>query len=125
VPLLGDIPILGNLFKSRSRSRDKTNLMVFLRPVVMRSQEANNELTMDRYEFMRQGTTRPVGQFSEEIKEMTRPTLDPLKLSNRLTMPSVSQPLDEPGSPTPTVVMPADSGFAPKLAPQTSAPARQ
>ncbi|MFX8844722.1 type II secretion system protein GspD, partial [Acinetobacter baumannii] len=34
VPLLGDIPVLGNLFKSRSRSRNKTNLMVFLRPVV-------------------------------------------------------------------------------------------
>src|SRR3989344_2425577 len=32
VPLLGDIPVLGNLFKSRSRSRSKTNLMVFLRP---------------------------------------------------------------------------------------------
>lgn len=54
VPLLGDIPVIGNLFKSRSRSRDKTNLMVFLRPVVLRNQEAANDLTVDRYEFMRQ-----------------------------------------------------------------------
>jgi Flp pilus assembly secretin CpaC len=36
---LGDIPVLGNLFKYQTRSRKKTNLMVFLRPVVMRNKE--------------------------------------------------------------------------------------
>jgi general secretion pathway protein E len=36
VPGLGDIPLFGNLFKSEARSRKKTNLMVFLRPVVVR-----------------------------------------------------------------------------------------
>jgi hypothetical protein len=36
VPLLGDIPVLGNLFRSETRKRAKTNLMVFLRPVVLR-----------------------------------------------------------------------------------------
>ncbi|MFT3858958.1 MAG: type II secretion system secretin GspD [Aquabacterium sp.] len=126
VPLLGDIPILGQLFKGRSRSRDKTNLMVFLRPVVMRSQDASNDLTVDRYDFMRQGTVRSEGVISDEVKQLNRPELDPLKLSNKLTMPSVRQPLDEPGEAQPTVVMPADSGFAPKLAPQpSSTPAGQ
>jgi general secretion pathway protein D len=48
------------------------------------------------------------------------PQLDPLKLSNKLSMPSVRQPLDDPNAPAPTVVMPSTSGFAPKLAPQTS-----
>src|SRR5690606_9937728 len=37
VPLLGDIPIVGHLFRHRSRSRDKTNLMVFIRPTIVRS----------------------------------------------------------------------------------------
>src|SRR5690606_38575146 len=54
VPLLGDIPYLGNLFKSQERNRKKTNLMVFLRPIVMRNQDAANTLTLDRYEYMRQ-----------------------------------------------------------------------
>ena len=53
VPVLGDLPLLGNLFKNRSRSRKKTNLMVFLRPVVVRDATATDDLSMDRYEMMR------------------------------------------------------------------------
>src|ERR1043166_1753881 len=52
VPLLGDIPLVGGLFRSESRSRKKTNLMVFLRPVVMRTQEASDKLSMDRYDLI-------------------------------------------------------------------------
>jgi general secretion pathway protein D len=50
---LGDIPVLGNLFKYRSRQRVKTNLMVFLRPVIIRSKEDSNAIASDRYDFMR------------------------------------------------------------------------
>ncbi|HEX8478729.1 MAG TPA: type II secretion system secretin GspD [Telluria sp.] len=50
---LGDIPVLGNLFKYKTRSRNKTNLMIFLRPVVVRSKEASSTIAMDRYDFMR------------------------------------------------------------------------
>ncbi|QJE03231.1 type II secretion system secretin GspD [Massilia forsythiae] len=50
---LGDIPVIGNLFKYRTRTRNKRNLMVFLRPVVVRSKEQNNSLSMDRYDYMR------------------------------------------------------------------------
>ena len=53
VPGLGDVPVFGNLFKSESRSRKKTNLMVFLRPVVVRDGAATNTLSMDRYDLMR------------------------------------------------------------------------
>lgn len=53
VPLLGDVPFFGNLFKSQSRSRKKTNLMVFMRPVVMREASGTDSLTMDRYDLMR------------------------------------------------------------------------
>ena len=55
VPGLGDVPLLGNLFKSETRSRKKTNLMVFLRPVVVRDAAATQQLSMDRYEQMRSG----------------------------------------------------------------------
>jgi general secretion pathway protein D len=53
VPGLGDVPLFGNLFKSETRSRKKTNLMVFLRPVVLRDSSATDALTLDRYELMR------------------------------------------------------------------------
>jgi general secretion pathway protein D len=53
VPLLGDIPLFGNLFKTESRGRKKTNLMVFLRPVVVRDAAATEQLSLDRYDLMR------------------------------------------------------------------------
>ena len=53
VPLLGDIPFLGNFFKYQTKNRDKTNLMVFLRPYVLRDGKAANQLTGERYEYIR------------------------------------------------------------------------
>ena len=123
VPVLGDIPILGNLFKSHSHTRNKNNLMVFLRPVVLRSQDLSNELTLDRYEYMRQNEGRIVPDPNGWLPVKGAPQLDPLQLGNRLTMPPVVQPLDDPKAPAPTVLMPGDSRYAPKLAPQAADPA--
>jgi general secretion pathway protein D len=53
VPLLGDIPLVGALFRSESRERRRTNLMVFLRPIVMRDAEASARLSNDRYDQIR------------------------------------------------------------------------
>jgi general secretion pathway protein D len=53
VPLLGDIPVLGHLFRSESRTKRRTNLMVFLRPIVMRSAEDASKLSVDRYDLIR------------------------------------------------------------------------
>ncbi len=54
VPGLGDIPFLGNLFRYDNRRRVKTNLMVFLRPVVVRSENDSSNLVADRYDYMRE-----------------------------------------------------------------------
>jgi general secretion pathway protein D len=53
IPGLGDMPFFGNLFKSEARTRKKSNLMVFLRPVIVRDTQASNTLSMDRYDMMR------------------------------------------------------------------------
>ncbi len=53
VPLLGDIPWLGQLFRSESRERKRTNLMVFLRPIVMRDADSSARFSQDRYEQIR------------------------------------------------------------------------
>jgi len=61
VPLLGSLPLIGNLFKNQTRSRTKTNLLVFLRPIVMRDQQAADGITLDRYDAIRalQQNTQP------------------------------------------------------------------
>ncbi|MEN9544810.1 MAG: ral secretion pathway protein [Pseudomonadota bacterium] len=53
LPYLGNLPVVGALFRSSNRNRVKTNLMVFLRPVVMRDQEATTRLSLDRYDLIR------------------------------------------------------------------------
>ena len=53
VPFFGDVPVLGNLFRSESRNRRKSNLLVFLRPVVIRDAQTAESLTLDRYEAIR------------------------------------------------------------------------
>ncbi|WP_423707763.1 type II secretion system secretin GspD [Undibacterium sp. WLX3042] len=50
---LGDIPVIGNLFKYQTAKRGKTNLMVFLRPTVIRNAEQSNSVSVDRYDYMR------------------------------------------------------------------------
>jgi general secretion pathway protein D len=53
VPLLGDIPVMGNLFRSRSVTKVKRNLMVFLHPVIMRDAKANAAFTGRKYNYIR------------------------------------------------------------------------
>ncbi len=53
VPFAGDIPVVGNLFKSENRSRSKKNLMMFLRPVVMRNGASTEAFAYDRYDEIR------------------------------------------------------------------------
>ncbi len=80
VPGLGDVPIFGNLFKSESRSRKKTNLMVFLRPVVVRDAAAVEQLSLGRYEQMRggQSAAQPVNSTMVPINESVQmPPLAP------------------------------------------------
>lgn len=58
VPLLGDIPVLGALFRYDTRSRSKTNLMVFLRPHIVRNAQDGASVTLDRYNYMRAAQAR-------------------------------------------------------------------
>ena len=53
VPLLGDIPIIGNLFKSTSNTKRKRNLMVFIRPTIIRDGMSQNKISHRKYNFMR------------------------------------------------------------------------
>jgi len=53
VPILGDIPILGNLFKSTNTTKRKRNLMVFIRPTIIRDGVTMNKISHKKYNFIR------------------------------------------------------------------------
>lgn len=71
VPLLGDIPIVGQLFKHRSRSRDKTNLMVFIRPTIVRSSADAQAMSAGRWDYMR-GRLPVMGERENALDELVR-----------------------------------------------------
>ena len=52
VPLAGDVPVVGSLFRYDARRREKTNLMVFLKPTVVRAGQDGREITSERYDYL-------------------------------------------------------------------------
>ncbi len=79
VPLLGDIPWLGALFRTESRERKRTNMIVFLRPIVMRDADAAQRFSLDRYEHIRsqQKDSQPASSLLLPINEA--PVLPPMR----------------------------------------------
>jgi general secretion pathway protein D len=51
VPLLGDLPVVGALFRNKARSQVKTDLYVFIRPVVVRDRKGLADLSAERFDF--------------------------------------------------------------------------
>jgi len=55
IPFLGDIPLIGEMFKRGGDSLTKKNLMVFIRPVVLRNNEESNNVSLSKYDYTRDG----------------------------------------------------------------------
>jgi general secretion pathway protein D len=105
VPGLGDIPLIGGLFRYKKRTHVKTNLMVFLRPTIIRNSEESASLAGDRYDYIRNQENR--GQPDKatmlpntESPEMPAPRLPPLKDGKMVGGPLANQP--ESGNPANT-----------------------
>jgi general secretion pathway protein D len=96
VPLLGDLPWVGALFRTEGRLKNRTNLMVFLRPIIMRDADAANRLSLDRYELIRahQKDSQPPQSIVMPINEV--PVLPPTGL------PPPPAPVQVPESPEPS-----------------------
>jgi general secretion pathway protein D len=80
VPVLGDIPYLGALFKYQTRNHRRTNLMIFLRPVVLRDEKATAEITQNRYDYIRSlqnATDVPAIPLLPDPGKQVLPPLDP------------------------------------------------
>ncbi|MBJ2164311.1 type II secretion system secretin GspD [Acidovorax sp. IB03] len=115
VPVMGDIPVVGALFRSENRSRKKTNLMVFLRPVVVRDSMTSDALMTDRYEAIRalQQVVQPDNNLVMRSVSGA-PILPPLEPR---AMPAAAEPALQP-APVPAAAQPP----AP-MPPQTAVPA--
>ncbi|MEQ1725817.1 MAG: type II secretion system secretin GspD [Sphingopyxis sp.] len=72
IPLLSDIPLIGELFRSRSRSRARTNLMVFIRPTILTDAADNAAMTAQRYNIIRSEQLRRNPDAEPEIDLLVR-----------------------------------------------------
>ncbi len=106
VPLLGDIPLLGYLFRYDTRERVKTQTLVFLRPTVIRDEAASHAVTADRYEFIRNELSQSAPQRHPVLSDM------PLELP-----PLPPAPAPAAGAAAPAATLPAAPATAPPPGP--------
>ncbi|MCL2872105.1 MAG: type II secretion system secretin GspD [Betaproteobacteria bacterium] len=102
VPILGDIPLLGRLFRYDSRSHSKTNLMIFLRPTIVRSNADSREYTTERYRYLMGEQKNLMPQKPFFWSDPTIPELLPQSV-----LPGSEKPLPIPprGTPLPSGAM--------------------
>ncbi|MDZ5458430.1 type II secretion system protein GspD [Azohydromonas lata] len=105
VPVLGSLPLVGHLFRSQNRSRSKTNLMVFLRPVIVRDGEDLERLAQDRYDTLRR------------LQEALQPAASALMAVNRAPLLPPSPHAGLGASGTDGAVAPKGGMPAPLVAP--------
>ena len=72
VPGLANLPVVGNLFRSTSRQRGRTNLMVFIRPTILRSPADSQALAADRWGYMREQQLLNAPGVEPSLDEMLR-----------------------------------------------------
>jgi general secretion pathway protein D len=101
IPGVGDIPVFGNLFKAQTRTRVKTNLMVFLRPVVLRDAPGTDQLSLDRYDLMRGMESSAQPKSSLVVPINASPIMPDLPPRRAPAAPSGSQE-QQPVAPGPT-----------------------
>ncbi len=105
VPWLSSLPGIGALFRNERRAINKTNLMVFLRPYIIRDSGAGRSITLNRYEFMRraQGSLQP--ERSWAMPDMQAPQLPSVEQAIPGSRPAVRQ---MPRAPMRAVPVPAN-----------------
>lgn len=86
VPLLGDIPLIGSLFRYKKNSKEKTNLMVFLHPVIIRDTETSLRLTNAKYSYIRTQQLE-AGQKTNLLRNVQEPALPNLEQLMNLPPP--------------------------------------
>jgi general secretion pathway protein D len=101
VPVLGSIPIIGELFKTRSGNKTKRNLMVFIRPTILRDEVDAAVATNAQYGVMRDAQLRRRGGGKVKLLPGERqPMLPPIEELSRYADPTAGAKPPEPGTDT-------------------------
>ena len=90
MPILGSIPVLGNLFRSRRTEKIKTNLMVFIKPKILLDGIGSMEVTGEKYNYIRQLQRRD-GKVPL-MRDAVSPSLPPLEDQVRQMPPTTPPP---------------------------------
>ena len=123
IPVLSDIPLLGALFRSRDITKTKTNLMIFIHPVILRTREEGDFYTRRKYDGTREaeiraangsipliGGQRPVlYRYDDYVREANKPA----------SAADLPPPKDGPPGAAPAAT---DSQASPLLPPPQSTP---
>ncbi len=128
VPLLGDIPWIGQLFRSETKQRQKTNLMVFLRPVIINDSDTAQQITQNRYDYV-QGVTDGYHSDNNVMRDKDFPVVPPIPAGpSQGAAPAANlfdlrQMTHQPGTqpPSPATQQPAP----PQTTPQQAVPQQQ
>ncbi|WP_098550175.1 type II secretion system secretin GspD [Burkholderia sp. JKS000303] len=131
VPLLGDIPWIGQLFRSESKQRQKTNLMVFLRPVIISDRSTAQEVTANRYDYV-QGMTGAYKSDNNVMRDKDDPVVPPMPLGpsqggtpagNLFDLDKMRrQQVQRQVAPVPAQPMPEQTPVQPQSVPQQTVP---
>lgn len=103
IPLLGDIPVVGGLFRNTARARAKTNLMVFIRPTIVRGTQDAQRIAGPRYDYMRDSQVRDPGEqamLDALVRDYLR-TVPPVAPPPGTTVPGPTAPATPPATATP------------------------
>jgi general secretion pathway protein D len=134
VPLLGDIPWIGQLFRSETKQRQKTNLMVFLRPVIISDSDTAQQITQNRYDYV-QGMTNGYRSDNNIERDKDFPVVPPMPAgpsqgaapaANLFDLRQMThQPAQQQPAQQPAPVQSSPGQPAPQQSPLQPAPAAQ
>ncbi|MGN6648752.1 type II secretion system secretin GspD [Trinickia sp.] len=129
VPLLGDIPWIGQLFRSETKQRQKTNLMVFLRPVIISDSDTAQQITQNRYDYV-QGLTNGYRSDNNVMRDKDFPVVPPIPVgpsqgaSPAANLFDLRQMTHEPVRPSPQALPQQQPGVQTQAVPLQSSPAQ-
>ena len=128
VPLVGDLPLIGAFFRYDARKRQKVNLLVFLKPTVVRSDAQGRAITSERYDYIMGEQLKNRPEYRYFWNDQTAPVLPPQGMSPGTAAGEVQSNTTQPGAPPPIIpplVPPIGSPPpAPPAAPSPAPPPR-
>ncbi|HEX3603964.1 MAG TPA: hypothetical protein VHU43_07715, partial [Steroidobacteraceae bacterium] len=117
VPGLGAIPLIGNLFRSRSGSRQKKNLVVFIRPRIMRDAESTESTSEEKYNDLRRMQQGITGGHITLLPGQKQPVIPAIPAGIALPPPPPPAETNEQGATPSTVTVPSPQTAQPPPAP--------